>query len=157
MNDMNISSLLKSLADETRLELLKLLLTRDLCVGALAYQLQISEAAVSQHLQQLRKVGLVKGEKRGYWTHYFVEKDKLLELAKAIGEMAALKPSPELGCIRLMGDKIKRPREEQKMCANKCQHPEKLKGKPEECSPEQIKKCHGSAKKHPCSVKKGKK
>lgn len=154
---MDISSFLKSLADKTRLELLKLLLTRDLCVGALACQLKISKPAVSQHLQQLRKVGLVRGEKRGYWTHYFVEKDKLLELARALEEMAALRPSPKLGCIRLAGGKIKIPKEELKMCATKCQHPEKLKGKPEECSPEQIKKCHGSLKKHPCVAKKGKK
>ena len=32
----------------------------------------------------------------------------------------------------------------------KCQKPDELKGKPEECSPEQIKKCHGKGKEHPC-------
>ena len=31
-----------------------------------------------------------------------------------------------------------------------CEHPEKLKGKPGECSPEQIKECHGDVKEHPC-------
>ena len=31
-----------------------------------------------------------------------------------------------------------------------CQKPEELKGKPEECSPEQVKKCHGDIKEHPC-------
>jgi len=31
-----------------------------------------------------------------------------------------------------------------------CQKPEQLKGKPEECSPDQIRKCHGSDKNHPC-------
>jgi hypothetical protein len=31
-----------------------------------------------------------------------------------------------------------------------CEHPEKLKGKPEECSPEQIRECHGDVKNHPC-------
>jgi len=31
-----------------------------------------------------------------------------------------------------------------------CEHPERLKGKPEECSPEQIRECHGDAKEHPC-------
>jgi hypothetical protein len=31
-----------------------------------------------------------------------------------------------------------------------CQKPEKLKDKPENCSPEQIKKCHGDAIGHPC-------
>ncbi len=37
------------------------------------------------------------------------------------------------------------------MCDCKgCQHPEKLKGKPEDCSPEQIRECHGDVEKHPC-------
>ena len=31
-----------------------------------------------------------------------------------------------------------------------CQKPEELTGKPEECAPEQIKKCHGDVKEHPC-------
>ncbi len=34
-----------------------------------------------------------------------------------------------------------------------CQHPEKLKGKPEECTPEQIRECHGEGKEHPCADK----
>lgn len=38
------------------------------------------------------------------------------------------------------------------MCGSqeKCQKPENLKGKPEDCSAEQIEKCHGSDKSHPC-------
>ena len=32
----------------------------------------------------------------------------------------------------------------------KCQNPEKLKGKPGECSPEQIQECHGDDPDHPC-------
>lgn len=38
------------------------------------------------------------------------------------------------------------------MCDGKkgCQKPDQLKGKPSECSPEQVKKCHGDAKDHPC-------
>lgn len=31
-----------------------------------------------------------------------------------------------------------------------CQIQEKLKGKPEECGPEQIRECHGEGKDHPC-------
>jgi len=34
--------------------------------------------------------------------------------------------------------------------AKGCEQPERLKGKPEECSPEQIKECHGDVKEHPC-------
>ncbi|HUT61689.1 MAG TPA: hypothetical protein VNA25_27945 [Phycisphaerae bacterium] len=38
------------------------------------------------------------------------------------------------------------------MCGEEktCQKPENLKGKPEDCSPEQIAKCHGDAAEHPC-------
>ncbi len=40
------------------------------------------------------------------------------------------------------------------MCCNErqesCRKPEELTGKPEDCSPEQIRKCHGDADAHPC-------
>jgi len=41
------------------------------------------------------------------------------------------------------------------MCGGKpkCQKPENLKGDPKDCSPEQIRKCHGDAKQHPCTKK----
>jgi hypothetical protein len=34
-----------------------------------------------------------------------------------------------------------------------CECPEKLKGKPEECTPEQIQECHGPKGEHPCAPK----
>ena len=34
-----------------------------------------------------------------------------------------------------------------------CRKPEALKGKPSECGPAQIKKCHGAAAAHPCAPK----
>lgn len=39
----------------------------------------------------------------------------------------------------------------------KCECPEELEGKPEECTPEQIEKCHGPNREHPCTPSKGKK
>ena len=34
-----------------------------------------------------------------------------------------------------------------------CHHPEKLKGKPGDCSPKQVRECHGNDKNHPCNKK----
>ena len=34
---------------------------------------------------------------------------------------------------------------------NGCQKPEALEGKPKECSPEQVRKCHGHVHEHPCA------
>jgi len=31
-----------------------------------------------------------------------------------------------------------------------CQKPEKLKGRPQDCTPEQIRECHGQTPQHPC-------
>ena len=148
-----IVQVLKTLSDETRFELLRLLLTHDFCVGALARHLRISEAGVSQHLKLLREAGLVRGEKRGYWTHYMVEKNKLNELAELLRELTNLVPCSEGVCVKNRNAKIDCQKEGEKMCDCKCQYPEKLKGKPEECTPEQIKECHGD-KEHPCEEKK---
>jgi hypothetical protein len=40
------------------------------------------------------------------------------------------------------------------MDQGKCQHPEKLKGRPGECIPEQVKECHGESKSHSCEEEK---
>ena len=149
-----IVQVLKTLSDETRFELLRLLLTHDFCVGALARHLRISEAGVSQHLKLLREAGLVRGEKRGYWTHYMVEKNKLNELAELLRELTNLVPCSEGVCVKNRNARIDCQKEGEKMCDCKCQYPEKLKGKPEECTPEQIKECHGDKKEHPCEEKK---
>ena len=37
---------------------------------------------------------------------------------------------------------------------SKCEKPTNLKGKPEDCCPAQIRKCHGRAKTHPCATTK---
>ena len=57
---LDILPTLKALADESRLRIINLLLTHDLCVGAIAGHLKISKAAVSQHLQILLQGGELK-------------------------------------------------------------------------------------------------
>ncbi|MFW5976414.1 MAG: ArsR/SmtB family transcription factor [Bacillota bacterium] len=72
---------IKAVADRNRLKLIKLLLTNNYCVQALAKKLNISESAVSQQLKILREVDLVIGEKEGYFVHYTVKTDNLKEIA----------------------------------------------------------------------------
>lgn len=87
MDDISIQRL-KAIADGNRLEIMKLLLTHNCCVGKLARELEITEAAVSQHLKVLREAGLIEGEKRGNFMHYEVKKDALRELARRIESLA---------------------------------------------------------------------
>ena len=149
---MPLTKSLKALADETRLNILIMLLKGDLCVGALAKHLGISKPAVSQHLQKLRKAGLIKGEKRGYWTHYIVDRQALAEIAKELNELATEKKSLETICWRINDTPPTVPKsQEANMCENCCQQPHKLKDKPENCTPEQIQECHGDTTEHPCT------
>lgn len=113
----NFIIVIKAISDETRLKIINLLLNYDFCVGALSRKLGISEASVSQHLQVLRKADLVKGEKRGYYTHYDVNKEVLEEAAKSIHMIASHK-TPRKGCKQhLTGN--------HQYCANKNPIPEK--------------------------------
>ena len=59
-----LAELFKSVADPTRLRLVKLLAESPhaLCVNALTARLGVTQSAVSQHLRVLRQAGLVNGE-----------------------------------------------------------------------------------------------
>ncbi|MCC3145127.1 metalloregulator ArsR/SmtB family transcription factor [Halanaerobium sp. Z-7514] len=83
-----IINLLKALGDSRRLEIIELLLEKSFCVKALAKRLEISESAVSQQLKILREVALVRGEKKGYFVHYTVQKDRLKEAAEYINNLS---------------------------------------------------------------------
>ena len=144
--------LLRAMGDEARFQIIKLLLGNDLCVGALARILNISKPAVSQHLKVLRGVGLVKGEKRGYWTHYQVQKEVLQITSCGLQDLVNSTGKEAYFCLRNSEDKISLEREGRvpEVCENCCEKPDKLKIKPEKCTPEQINECHGDAKDHSC-------
>ncbi len=80
----NNLAVLKALANETRIKLLEVLLRRKYCVRALARQLEMTDAAISQHVKILREAGLLSGEKRGYFMHYEVDREQLRILSKEI-------------------------------------------------------------------------
>ncbi|NLD87816.1 MAG: winged helix-turn-helix transcriptional regulator [Clostridiales bacterium] len=86
----NSTAVLKAIADDTRLKIVKLLLRHNYCVGALARNLGLTEAAVSQHLKVLREAGLLIGEKRGYFMHYDVDREQLRTLASEFVELAKI-------------------------------------------------------------------
>lgn len=86
-----LAKALKILGDEKRFMIIRLLLEHDLCVEALAGRLDISKSAVSQHLKILRDAGLVRGEKRGYFTHYAVEREHLRNIAAQLDELASIR------------------------------------------------------------------
>jgi ArsR family transcriptional regulator len=82
---------MNSLSDSNRYTIIKELLNREYCVGGLALKLNISEAAVSQHLKILKEAGLISGEKRGYFKHYQVNQEILKKVSIELLEMSETK------------------------------------------------------------------
>ena len=62
--------LFKALADTTRLRILGLLLTGEVCVCHIHESLRIPQPKASRHLAYLRRSGLVDTRKEGLWVYY---------------------------------------------------------------------------------------
>ncbi|RPJ77480.1 MAG: ArsR family transcriptional regulator [Desulfobacteraceae bacterium] len=152
----NLLRVSKALADETRLRLVSLLLDHDLCGRALSIRLGISQPAVSQHLKVLKAAGLITAEKRGYWTHYGIERKRLVAAAQELQRIAHRSAFPGSPCQRTASfPGILEKKEDRTMCCQSCcENPKKLRDKPETCSAEQIRECHGDTGTHPCTDKK---
>jgi len=65
-----METVFKSLADETRLRILGLLLTGEVCVCHIHESLRIPQSKASRHLAYLRRSGLVETRRDGLWIHY---------------------------------------------------------------------------------------
>jgi ArsR family transcriptional regulator, arsenate/arsenite/antimonite-responsive transcriptional repressor len=65
-----MESVFKALADATRLRILGLLLTGEVCVCHIHESLRISQPKASRHLAYLRRSGLVDTRREGLWVHY---------------------------------------------------------------------------------------
>lgn len=74
----------KAIGDETRIKILVLLSKKNICAKGIAKHLQISEAAVSQHIKILKEVNLIVGYKRGYHIIYDLNKKALEEAIEFI-------------------------------------------------------------------------
>jgi len=76
---------LKALADPVRLRLMSLLLTaEEVCTCDMAPAVGLTEATVSHHLGQLRKAGLIEGERRGMNVYYRARREALGALVRVM-------------------------------------------------------------------------
>lgn len=71
--------MLKALANETRLSILRLLSVREMCVCELTVALGLTQPTASHHLSILQKAGLVNDRKEGKWVFYSIDKREVIE------------------------------------------------------------------------------
>jgi ArsR family transcriptional regulator len=91
-SSVSCATLLKALADETRLAVVRQLLERPRHVGELNEELQVEQSLLSHHLKVLREMGIVEAQRDG--------KAVLYRLAPHV-ESAARGKAIDLGCCRI--------------------------------------------------------
>jgi len=77
----NISEVFKALGDSTRLEIVRLLIGKEMCVCDIMDSFQVSQPTISHHLRTLKQAGLVRDKKEGKWIYYSLDSEtfKVLE------------------------------------------------------------------------------
>jgi ArsR family transcriptional regulator, arsenate/arsenite/antimonite-responsive transcriptional repressor len=83
-NQNRLADLAKALAHPARIAILEYLAKRDTCVcGDIVDEIPLSQATVSQHLAELKRIGLIKGDIEGPKVCYCINK-KTWQEAKQI-------------------------------------------------------------------------
>jgi ArsR family transcriptional regulator, arsenate/arsenite/antimonite-responsive transcriptional repressor len=92
--EIRLADIAKALSHPARVKILKILNEMDSCmVGSIVDILPLAQATVSQHLKELKRVGLIEGETEGLKICYCVNKKNLAK-AKAAFDMLFSK----IGC-----------------------------------------------------------
>lgn len=97
----SISEAFKALGDPIRLEIVKLLVGKEMCVCDIMDSFQVSQPTISHHLRVLKHADLVKDQKEGKWIYYslnnetFAAVERFLQPLKQCGNVERLRTCEE--------------------------------------------------------------
>ena len=92
--DIWLADIAKALSHPARIRILKILNNMSSCmVGNIVDQLPLAQATVSQHLKELKRVGLINGEIDGPKTCYCVNNKNLIKAKSALDKLYS-----KIGC-----------------------------------------------------------
>ena len=81
-----LAAIAKALGHPARIAIIQLLLKRETCIcGDIVYELPLSQSTVSQHLKELKSVGLIKGDIDGISVCYCINKKTWKEAKLLLG------------------------------------------------------------------------
>ncbi len=85
--DVRLADIAKALAHPARIAILRELARRNECVcGQIVDVIPLAQSTVSQHLKELKKIGMVRGEIDGPRSCYCIDTENMAELAALLGE-----------------------------------------------------------------------
>jgi ArsR family transcriptional regulator len=87
----------RALADRTRLRLLNMIGSDEVCVCFFVEILKTNQPKISRHLAYLRRAGIVGARREGQWAHYRIIEPVDAEAAKVLQQtMSWLANDPEM-------------------------------------------------------------
>ena len=85
-----LAAIAKALGHPARIAIVQFLATRKSCIcGDIVDELPLSQSTVSQHLKELKKVGLIKGEIEGPSVCYCLDEKTFSKANKILGDLLA--------------------------------------------------------------------
>jgi ArsR family transcriptional regulator, arsenate/arsenite/antimonite-responsive transcriptional repressor len=86
--DIWLADVAKALSHPARIKILKILNSMESCmVGSLVDQLPLAQATVSQHLKELKRVGLISGEIDGPKVCYCINNKMLIKAKVSLDKL----------------------------------------------------------------------
>lgn len=90
MGELEVIRLFKCLADRSRLQILRSLLSEDMYVERLAQRLDLTPATISFHMKKLEEAGAVRSYKDQYYTMFSINREvfqgNVLDLIRAASD-----------------------------------------------------------------------
>lgn len=88
----HLATIAKALSHPARIAILEVLIRRQSCVcGDIVDELPLAQATVSQHLKELKAVGLIKGEIEGKKVCYCINLENWEKIEKELSAFFGLK------------------------------------------------------------------
>ena len=89
--DIWLADIAKALSHPARIKILKILTEMNVCMcGDIVEQLPLAQATVSQHLKELKRVGLIQGDIEGPKVCYCVNNQTLQKAKKELDKLFSL-------------------------------------------------------------------
>ena len=87
-NQNELAAIAKALGHPARIAILQFLASQKACVcGDIVNELPLSQSTVSQHLKELKKAGLIKGEIEGPSVCYCLDEKTVMKAKKVLGSL----------------------------------------------------------------------
>lgn len=94
-----LAEIAKVFAHPARIAILEYLLKSNTCInGDLVQELGLSQPTISQHLRELRDLGIIKGSIEGVSVCYCIDREKWNEISKTFNQLFKRLDQPQEDC-----------------------------------------------------------